>query len=41
MKEVDRKGLIDMLDESNSETNALYNRKVKAKFDPENVLPIV
>lgn len=41
MKEVDRKGLIDVLDESNSETNALYNRKVKAKFDPENVLPIV
>ena len=41
MKEVDRKGLIDVLDESNDETNALYNRKVKAKFDPENVLPIV
>lgn len=41
MKEVDRKGLIGVLDESNGETDALYNRKVKAKFDPENVLPIV
>ena len=41
MKEVDRKGLIGLLDESNGETDAVYNRKVKAKFDPENVLPIV
>ena len=41
MKEVDRSGLIRVLDESNGETDAVYNRKVKAKFDPKKVLPIV
>jgi glycolate oxidase len=37
----DRSKLIDCLDENNKDNDAVYSRKVKEKFDPNNVLPIV
>ncbi len=40
-KEVDSNKLLDSLKDSNSATDAVYSRKVKAKFDPAGVLPIV
>jgi hypothetical protein len=41
MHEVSRKHFLDGLDESNEETDAVYSRKIKAKFDPRSILPIV
>ncbi|MDH3891958.1 MAG: FAD-binding oxidoreductase [candidate division Zixibacteria bacterium] len=38
---VDRAGLIKDLDESNTDPDAIYSRKIKTKFDPNNVLPLV
>jgi len=40
-KAVDRSVLMGMMAESNQETDALYSRKIKMKFDPENILPVV
>jgi len=41
MQEIDRGSFIHALDESNDDVDALYSRKIKRKFDPENILPIV
>ena len=40
-KGVDRRPLLDGLTESNEESDAVYSRKIKAKFDPNGVLPII
>ena len=40
-KEVTRKPLLDDLVESNTETDAVYSRKIKSKFDPNHILPTV
>ncbi|MCD6250534.1 MAG: FAD-binding oxidoreductase [candidate division Zixibacteria bacterium] len=41
MKAIDRRHFLSGLDESISETDAIYSRKIKAKFDPLSILPIV
>jgi FAD/FMN-containing dehydrogenase len=41
MKAVDRAGFLQGLDESNVEADAVYSRKIKAKFDPYGILPVV
>lgn len=41
MKEIDRKKFLAGLDPESTETDVIYSRKVKAKFDPANILPIV
>jgi glycolate oxidase len=41
LKPVSREHFLAGLDESNTSTDAVYSRKIKAKFDPNNVLPIV
>lgn len=40
-KSVDRAGLVKDLDESNPDPDAVYSRKIKTKFDPNNVLPVI
>ena len=37
--EVDRESMLDALAASNNATDAVYSRKIKAKFDPANILP--
>jgi FAD/FMN-containing dehydrogenase len=41
MKAVDRTGFLQGLEESNVEADAVYSRKIKARFDPHGVLPVV
>lgn len=41
MNRVDRANFLAGLDVANDKTDALYSRKIKAKFDPNGVLPIV
>lgn len=41
MKPVDRVHFLSGLDDTNQETDAVYSRKIKAKFDPHGILPIV
>jgi FAD/FMN-containing dehydrogenase len=41
MKAIDRRHFLTGLDESSSETDAVYSLKIKAKFDPLSILPIV
>ncbi len=41
MRAVDRAGFLGGLEESSLDTDAVYSRKIKAKFDPHNVLPVV
>lgn len=41
MNRIDRENFLSGLDVSNDDTDALYSRKIKAKFDPNGVLPIV
>lgn len=41
MRAVDRQHFLSGLDETNEDTDAVYSRKIKAKFDPQTVLPIV
>lgn len=40
-KSVDRSGLIKDLDVNNTDPDAVYSRKIKTKFDPNNVLPLI
>lgn len=40
-KEVSRASLLRSLDETNESVDALYSRKIKAKFDPNTIFPIV
>ncbi|MDF1544195.1 MAG: FAD-binding oxidoreductase [bacterium] len=40
-KAVARTGLAEALSETNESTDAVYSRKIKAKLDPESVLPLV
>ena len=40
-KSIDRAGLVKDLNESNTDPDAVYSRKIKTKFDPNNVLPLV
>jgi glycolate oxidase len=40
-KGVDRATFLRAFDEANQEANSTYSRKIKAKFDPNGVLPIV
>jgi FAD/FMN-containing dehydrogenase len=40
-KSVDRSGLVKDLDESNAAPDAIYSRKIKTKFDPNHVLPLL
>jgi FAD/FMN-containing dehydrogenase len=41
LKPIDRANFLMGLDVSNQETDAVYSRKIKAKFDPNGVLPMV
>ncbi len=41
LKAIDRQQLLDGLSAANADTDAVYSRKVKAKFDPNGILPIV
>ena len=41
MKPVDRRHFLSGLDHANSDTDAVYSLKIKAKFDPHGILPIV
>ena len=41
MKAIDRRHFLSGLDESTRKTDAIYSRKIKAKFDPLSILPIV
>jgi len=40
-KPLDRAGLLAALDDTTDDPDAVYSRKIKTKFDPNNVLPIV
>ncbi len=40
-KPIDRSAFLAALDENSSDPNAVYSRKIKNKFDPNNILPIV
>lgn len=40
-KAIDRAPLLEALDESCGDADAVYSRKIKARFDPNEVLPIV
>lgn len=40
-KAIDRAPLMETLDESCGDADAVYSRKIKARFDPNHVLPIV
>lgn len=39
--EIDRNRFVEALAETNEATDAVYSRKIKAKFDPHGVLPVV
>ena len=41
MKPVDQTHFLSGLDESCSDPDAVYSRKIKAKFDPHGILPVV
>jgi len=41
MQAIDRDKFLSVFDENNTETDAVYARKIKAKFDPDGILPIV
>ena len=41
MKEIDRGHFLSGLDDANTDVDADYCRKIKAKFDPAGILPIV
>ncbi len=41
MREVNRKNFLAGLEENNTDTSAIYSRKIKNKFDPATVLPVV
>ncbi|MEW6050817.1 MAG: FAD-binding oxidoreductase [Candidatus Zixiibacteriota bacterium] len=41
MNAVDRASFLAGLDSSNNDTDAVYSRKIKAKIDPNGVLPVV
>ena len=41
MKAVDRNSFLAGLDEKNDSTDAVYTRKIKARLDPNSILPIV
>ncbi len=41
LKATDRKGLLEALDTSADDADAVYSRKIKAKFDPGGILPVV
>ena len=41
MKAVDRRHFLSGLDESNQATDAVYSRKIKTRFDPHGILPII
>ncbi|NOY88114.1 MAG: FAD-binding oxidoreductase [FCB group bacterium] len=40
-KAIDRTPLLTALDEANNDTSAVYSRKIKAKFDPNQILPVI
>ncbi len=41
MQPLDRTDLIAVLTDKNPDTDAVYSQKIKSKFDPENIFPIV
>ncbi len=41
MHAIERQHFLSGLDQSNEDADAVYSRKIKAKFDPQGVLPIV
>ncbi|MEW6412453.1 MAG: FAD-binding oxidoreductase [Candidatus Zixiibacteriota bacterium] len=41
LKAIDRRPLLDVLDDDNLDPDAVYSRKVKTKLDPNGVLPLV
>ncbi len=41
MKAIDRRHFLSGLDEASGGTDAVYSRKIKAKFDPHGLLPVV
>lgn len=38
---IDREAFLGSLDEANGDIDAVYSRKIRSKFDPDGVLPIV
>ncbi len=40
-KPIDRTGFLAALDNNSTDPDAVYSRKIKNKFDPNNILPIV
>ena len=41
MKAINREVFLAGLAETNTDADAVYSRKVKAKFDPRGILPVV
>jgi hypothetical protein len=41
MKKIERDGFLAALRKDNDDPDAVYSRKIKEKFDPGNVLPIM
>lgn len=41
LKAVDRRPLLETLDPANDDVDAVYSRKVKTRFDPNGILPVV
>lgn len=40
-KEIDRDNFLSGLSQSSNEADVIYSQKIKARFDPDNILPIV
>ena len=41
MQKMSRENLLNSLDEKNTSNDSYYSKKIKAKFDPNNILPVV
>ena len=41
MQAVDRRKFTTVFDEANTDTDAVYARKIRAQFDPDGIFPIV
>ncbi len=40
-KEISRDGILAALADNDDSTEAMYSRKIKNKFDPNNILPLI
>ncbi len=41
MQKLSRENLVASLDEKNTTNDSMYSKKIKAKFDPNNILPVL